>query len=66
MERIEVAVLMWIFRKWLRQSEVHQRNTRRMYGLVRQALIREFCEDGLPHLKAFSDECYKSAWYESR
>lgn len=65
-ERIQVALLMWIFRRWFRQSSVHKRNVRRVYGLVRFALVREFYEDSPASLEAFSDECYKSAWCEEK
>lgn len=62
--RVQIAVLRWIFRRWFIQSEVHKRNVRRVYGLIRLALIEEFIEDNMPTLREFSDECYRSAWHD--
>lgn len=63
-ERIQIMLLLWIFRRWFIQSSVHKRNLRMVYGLVRLALIEEFYEDNMPTLRGFSDECYGSAWHD--
>lgn len=55
-------ILQYIFRKLFEQGFVHKSNLVAVYSLIRSTLEEEFTEDNEPTLRAFSDECYNTAW----